>query len=422
MQSDDLLGDLGCVMLANALAHHKAIEVLELSFNSISSKSVEHMINSLWSYTSLQILSLDNNKVGDEGARLLARVLPTLLLEELNVGFNEIGNEGVTELIKAVVSNSTLRVLMLSGNAITTEGAREVAFMLSHNTELQTLYLDHMSIGQAGERYISAAVASSRDSALRNITGFGLGTALVQLGSPPQAGGFPPFLESFSNEQVLQYLKNVYRTHDRIADRAPTNYQDRDPQSPARVAGSKRAKVTSSLASEQREQDYYERDALELKDDGLLSDPSQEDKFMADQDAKAQSNGHAPFSVHEQLVWNEQQRLKGFPSDKLQNLRDLSALPFDPAELWELHQFYFSPPPPQPSLSNDVQLPKRQGNRRTVSRISCFPRLKVHCMRGVLCYFFDHLNAVPPGTAQGRFRRLTYSDIVAAVATLRAIS
>ncbi len=49
-------------------------------------------VDCLVGYRSMKRLLLDNNKLGDAGAKSLAAVLPHMTLETLNVGFNDIGS------------------------------------------------------------------------------------------------------------------------------------------------------------------------------------------------------------------------------------------------------------------------------------------------------------------------------------------
>ena len=65
-------------------------------------------MNSLWGYTQLRALHLDNNSIGDRGATHVAAVLPTLALEHLDLGFNQIGTVGVKALMKSLLQCSSL--------------------------------------------------------------------------------------------------------------------------------------------------------------------------------------------------------------------------------------------------------------------------------------------------------------------------
>ena len=150
-------------------------------------------------YSSMVRLLLDNNKLGDKGAKCLAGSLLKLNLIELNIGFNGIEPEGLIDIVNAIYTNPTIETLTLSGNNITNTVSKVIANMLLHNYNLRQLFLDHSNIGPVGEKYISAGIATNKRSGVRILTGFHLGKVLVSLGSPPH-------LSDVSNETALTYL------------------------------------------------------------------------------------------------------------------------------------------------------------------------------------------------------------------------
>ena len=155
----------------------------------------------------MSVLHLDNNRIGDKGAQLLATCLFSMQLHELYVGFNEIAIVGMTALCYAVRCSRTIGVLMLSGNPLNVNGAGVVAEMLLHNSTLHTIYLDHMNdIGQsdlcvAGQQNIAVSIARNIFSNLTTLTGFELGVILFRLGYP--------VAPELSNDHTLRCLAQV---------------------------------------------------------------------------------------------------------------------------------------------------------------------------------------------------------------------
>lgn len=140
--------------------------------------------------------------MGVKGAMLLSGILPSLNLTELNIGFNEIEADGLSCVVKSLISNRTLESLTLSGNYIDVDVSRLIAYMLAHNTALKELYLDRTSMDSRCEKNIAAGLASSKSCTLRTLTGFSLGPVLTALGSPA--------LESLSNDRVLKFLSEMW--------------------------------------------------------------------------------------------------------------------------------------------------------------------------------------------------------------------
>lgn len=153
-------------------------------------------------------LLLDNNRIGIKGAQILSQILPSLRLVELNIGFNDIKAEGLISIVKGLVDNTVLESLTLSGNVLDGDVSRLIAYMLVHNTVLRKLYLDRTNMSHSSEKNIAAGIASSKSSSLKTLTGFSLGFVLTTLGSPQK-------LETYTNDQVLKYLEDMWKLQKR---------------------------------------------------------------------------------------------------------------------------------------------------------------------------------------------------------------
>lgn len=209
--SDNNIGDNGLCSLADALLHHRKLSDLELSFSKLTSVGMSTFVDSLVGYHQLRRLLLDNNKLGDGGAKALARALPEMSLHVLNVGFNEIGSEGLSAVLAYLSTpQSTLVSLTLSGNSIDNVVAKELANMLIGNLQLQELYIDRTNLTNIGERFIATGIASNKMCPIRILTGFELGNVLTQLGSPAAVA-------QMNNEQALKYLCQVWKDLERTA-------------------------------------------------------------------------------------------------------------------------------------------------------------------------------------------------------------
>ena len=132
-------------------------------------------MNAVWGSTTLRELQLDNNRIRDRGAQLVAVVLTAVNLEVVDLGFNVITTVGVKALMKSLADNESVLSLTLSGNPLDTTASKAVSYALAYNTNLLSLYMDNCSIGYAAQRHIAAGVASNSSSALCRITGFGIG-------------------------------------------------------------------------------------------------------------------------------------------------------------------------------------------------------------------------------------------------------
>jgi Ran GTPase-activating protein (RanGAP) involved in mRNA processing and transport len=206
------INDESLALLASSIKTNRAnlpLQSLQLSFNQITCKGVESLVNALWGTHTLKELLIDNNEISDRGAQHIAAVLLPQVrsMETLNVGFNQIKPTGIKILLKSVVdSGSTLQSLSISGNPIDTSAAKAISYALAYNRSLVSLSLVHCNIGHEGQRHISAGIVSNSRIALRELSGFNIGTVIVTL-------GFPGPMEAWNNCQVLEFLRAMWDRH-----------------------------------------------------------------------------------------------------------------------------------------------------------------------------------------------------------------
>mmetsp|Transcript_158590 Transcript_158590/g.280071 ORF Transcript_158590/g.280071 Transcript_158590/m.280071 type:complete len:639 (-) Transcript_158590:31-1947(-) len=105
------VGDEGISRMAIALSLNMLLKTLCLAFNSIGSKGAEALATALEHNVTLEILDIRDNEVGDEGAQALANSLKlNRVLKDLRLARNNIGNVGALALMSAVHVSSQLKV------------------------------------------------------------------------------------------------------------------------------------------------------------------------------------------------------------------------------------------------------------------------------------------------------------------------
>ena len=75
------------------------------------------------------------------------------MLNELDLAWNGLGDDGAQEIGACLMTNSTLVSLNLSNNAIKGTGAVVLASGLNNNTRLKQMRLQGNPIGRAGAKY-----------------------------------------------------------------------------------------------------------------------------------------------------------------------------------------------------------------------------------------------------------------------------
>ena len=91
---------------------------------------------------SLQVLSIGNNDIGDDGISAIAGALGNCKISKLDVIKCGITLTGARSLATALYSSNTVRVLRLMNNPITVEGAALIVNSAVHNTVCQYVTID----------------------------------------------------------------------------------------------------------------------------------------------------------------------------------------------------------------------------------------------------------------------------------------
>eukprot|EP01031_Cornospumella_fuschlensis_P030615 gene30615-36991_t len=312
--SDNNIGDQGLMSLSEAMASHRNIRDLELSFNRITAVGIGSFIDSIAGYRNLSRLLLDNNKLCGSGAKSLALALPHMQLQELNIAFNDIDSEGLLAIIGSVAQSVCLKVLTLSGNTIDNAVSVSVAHMLSLNTTLSALYIDHTNLTSNGEKIIGSGIARNRRGVLQLLTGMDLGKVLVQLGSPAQLG-------DMSNENALRYLAQIWSIHDRQLQQSSSTKVSPSPSS------------ASGLGDAGTQGNNAVNPALTFEN-AAMNTPS---KLIVPTSVGQMTS---PVALKYE---DEVKKIRHLPA-ALAAARDLWALPFNSHDMWDLHQYFFSPP------------------------------------------------------------------------------
>ena len=113
---------------------------LDLNFNNIGEEGAKYIGEALLENTTLKKLNLLGNNIGDEGANYIGEaLLKNTTLKELNLLDNNIGGEGAKYIGDALLKNTTLKVLSLRYNNIAEKGVKRLISCLEKNYSLVEL-------------------------------------------------------------------------------------------------------------------------------------------------------------------------------------------------------------------------------------------------------------------------------------------
>lgn len=154
----------GVRILAEGLRNNKCLEELNISYNVISDSGVHHLASTINS-SALKRLDLGENDISDDGAKSIAEMLTmnTSLLQ-LFLNENQISNYGMKLLANALLQSYTnLQILNLSANTdVDDESIESLTDMLEHNRVLKKLDLRHASFSKNGEKRLRAVANLKR--------------------------------------------------------------------------------------------------------------------------------------------------------------------------------------------------------------------------------------------------------------------
>ncbi|KAL7545767.1 hypothetical protein ACHAWF_011277 [Thalassiosira exigua] len=158
--NEDLRGaDLN--VLTRVLRKSKVLETLDLCGNSMALAEGQ-FLDALAQNQSLRILHLGHNKIGDEGAKRLAKALKdNNTLETMFLHCNEIDDEGAKSLADALGISTSLEVIHLGCNRIGDAGAHHLAESLIENKTLRIIWIYKNRIGDKGGRSFLDALESN---------------------------------------------------------------------------------------------------------------------------------------------------------------------------------------------------------------------------------------------------------------------
>lgn len=109
---------VGISALSDAFVHNTNLQILNLNDNTIGPQGAQAIAKALPNLQKLRIINFGDCLLKTKGALSLANALSSshTELEELVLGFNEIRSEGGIALADAMVNKNKLKSLILDGN------------------------------------------------------------------------------------------------------------------------------------------------------------------------------------------------------------------------------------------------------------------------------------------------------------------
>nr|XP_017500571.2 NLR family CARD domain-containing protein 3 isoform X3 [Manis javanica] len=168
--AENKIGNKGAKALARSLLVNTSLTALDLRSNSIGPQGAKALADALKRNRTLASLrpppcphSLQSNTIRDDGTRSVAEALAAnRTLSALHLQKNTIGPRGAQCMADALKQNRSLKELMFSSNSIGDGGAQALAEALKVNQGLESLDLQSNSISDAGVAALMGALCANR--------------------------------------------------------------------------------------------------------------------------------------------------------------------------------------------------------------------------------------------------------------------
>jgi Ran GTPase-activating protein (RanGAP) involved in mRNA processing and transport len=193
----------GSSVLAGLLSTNTYLQVLDLTNTGMMDDGVVSVMTALAHNTALQYLYLDGNGIGLPGVSAIAGYLSQYRVHEdikqhlpqsggllgLSMGCNRVGDDGAVLLAEALHGQTQLKRLCIASCGIGSRGAQALAGMLRHNNTLQYLDLGFLKmtapLGEIPNRIESQGLVELADAlAQSNCTLLSLDVSANTIGQP----------------------------------------------------------------------------------------------------------------------------------------------------------------------------------------------------------------------------------------------
>ena len=189
--------------LSECLKEDDTLQELNISWNKITNEGANMIGEAIKVNKILKKLDIHRNSISDDGAAAISDGLKyNISLQELDMSWNKITSEGANMIGEAIKVNKILKKLDIHGNSISDDGAAAISDGLKYNISLQELNISHNYITKKGINKITEAIQIN--STLQNIN---ISKNLLSL------EGLVYFMEAVNNNCTLQVV-NI--THNNV--------------------------------------------------------------------------------------------------------------------------------------------------------------------------------------------------------------
>ena len=143
--SDEMANDI-----ATIVSNNTKLKVIEISGSKLRTSGTISIMEAMQKNCTLKGLYLNNNKITEDAADHIANAVSFCVLQELNLGSNNLQTSGIIIIARTLQNISSLTKLYIHNNSITDEAADDIAAAISCNIHLQELNLGGNNLQLSG--------------------------------------------------------------------------------------------------------------------------------------------------------------------------------------------------------------------------------------------------------------------------------
>ena len=174
-----------------------SLQVLNLAFNPIGDGGAVELVRTLCHCkTPLRYLDLDDTGIGEEDCASLTILISSTDLETLDVSNNHLSSNSVTSIMNGILQNSTIKTLRISLSPFSVDNCTSLSSILQQPMcQLRELYIGDCNIDSGGALQLAAGLTHNQSLEVISISDNPIGDT-----------GAAALCDAISNNTILQRL------------------------------------------------------------------------------------------------------------------------------------------------------------------------------------------------------------------------
>ena len=174
-----------------------SLQVLDLSYNPIGDGGAVEFIRTLCHFkTTLRFIYLDDTGIGEEDCTSLTILISSTDLETLDVSNNHLSSNSITSIMNCILQNNAIRTLRMSSSQFSVDNCTSLSSILQQPMcQLRKLHIANCNIDSGGALQLAAGLTHNQSLEVINISDNPIGDT-----------GAAALCDAISNNTILQYL------------------------------------------------------------------------------------------------------------------------------------------------------------------------------------------------------------------------